>query len=76
MQNLTTTYDSMHIDLNKFNTHFVQVYVHGLSIWESTSKNQLMFSNAHVGISLIITNLTTFQSLFHIQVLHGCTLEI
>jgi hypothetical protein len=54
MQNLTTTYDSMHIDLNKFNTHFVQVYVHGLSIWDSTSKNQLMFSNARVAISLII----------------------
>ncbi len=74
MQNLTTTYDSMHID--KFNTRFVQVYVHGLSIWESTSKNQLMFSNVHVGISLIIINLTTFQSLFHIRILHCCTLEI
>jgi hypothetical protein len=61
MQNLTNTYDSMHIDLNKFNTHFVQVYVHGLSIWESTSKNQLMFSNAHVSILLIIINLTTFH---------------
>jgi hypothetical protein len=49
MQNLAPTYDYVHIDLNKFSTHFVQVYVHGLSIWESTSKNQLMFSNAHVG---------------------------
>ncbi len=73
---LTNTYDSMHIDLNKFNTHFVQVYVHGLSIWESTSKNQLVFSNAYVAILLIIINLTTFQSLFHIRVLHCCTLEI
>jgi len=54
MQNLAPAYDYVHIDLNKFSTHFVQVYVHGLSIWESTSKTQLMFSNAHVGISLIV----------------------
>ncbi len=64
MQNLAPTYDFVHIDLNKCNTHFVQVYVHGLSIWKSTLKNQFTFSNAHVDISLIIINLTTFQSLF------------